>query len=535
MPGAALMLVLTGALWPAANAVAARGPALAVDTRADRRAISPDIYGLTFADPALAAELSLPLNRWGGNLVERYNWRLGAVNTASDYYYENIGDCFYFETGCAGGNTPYYRTFVASNLARGTQALMQLPMMGYVAKDAPTQHPFTCSFPRSRFPDQQSFDPFDPVCGNGISSSGVLLSAARARANLAVGPGFAADWVRDLKARYGAAAAGGVKFYELGNEPALWNETHRDAHPHPVTYDELFAKSRDLALAVKQADPGAQILAFSEWGWPNYFCSAADNSRENGCFPNSPDRAAHGGIPLADWLLQQFRDHQQRSGQRLIDYFDLHYYRQGGRSADVTRSLWDPGFTDPSYIDDTIALLPRMRELVANNYPGTRIALTEYNLSVPGNPTLNAIIQADVLGIFAREGLDLAARFRTQDDGTGNALDGIDDAYRLYRNYDGAGSGFGDTYVRSTSADQRKLSIYSALRSTDGRLTIVVINKTARALSSRLTLTGGIPAGKAQVWRWTGDGIQSQARQTLNRRPIEYPPLSMTLYVVRIR
>lgn len=298
---------------------ATSGPALTVDTRADRHAISPDIYGMSFADPAIADELALPVNRWGGNAIERYNWRLGAVNTAQDYFFENIADCFYFQTDCSKGNTPRYRAFVERNLASGTKPLVQLPLMGFVARNAPTAHPFTCSFPASQFPDQQSFDPFDPDCGDGIDGDGVALTASPTTSGIAVRSSFAAAWVRDLKMRFGAASSGGVALYQLGNEPGLWNQTHRDVHPNPVTYDELFTRSRDLALAVKQSEPGAQVLAFSEWGWPNYFCSAADTI-DRACSPSSPDRAAHGGIPLAVWLLQQFRDYEQISGRRLMDY-----------------------------------------------------------------------------------------------------------------------------------------------------------------------------------------------------------------------
>ena len=98
--------------------------------------------------------------------------------------------------------------------------------------------------------------------------------------------------------KFGDAQHGGVSIYELGNEPDLWDSTHHDFHPQPTTYDELWTKSRDLAVAVKDADPGAATLGPAEWGWPNYFCSAADHV-DQGCFATSPDRAAHGGTELS--------------------------------------------------------------------------------------------------------------------------------------------------------------------------------------------------------------------------------------------
>ena len=49
----------------------------------------------------------------------------------------------------------------------------------------------------------------------------------------------------------------------------------------------------------------------------------------------------------------------------------------------------------------------------------------------------------------------------------------------MFRNFDGVGGGFGENYVKSTSGDQAKLSVYGAQRGANGALTVAVINKTA--------------------------------------------------------
>jgi len=280
----------------------------------------------------------------------------------------------------------------------------------------------------------------------------------------------------------------------------MTNRRVADMHPAPETYDELWQKTRDYGAAVRAADPSAKILGFSEWGWPNYFCSAADHI-DSGCFASSPDRKKHGGTPLVEWLLRKLRSYQQAHGARLVDYLDLHYYAQGGDNTDVTRSLWDPTYTDPSWIDSKIQLLPRMKQWVARDYPGTKTSLSEYNLSV-ADATTNALIEADTLGIFAREGLDLATFWPMPNDGSL-----LDDAFRMYRDYNGHGAKFGNTWVRSTSANQAKVAVYGARRSSDGAYTILVINKTDTELESKLSLSGISPSGKAQVWRWTGGSI----------------------------
>jgi hypothetical protein len=40
---------------------------------------------MIFADVALADELQLPLNRWGGNHTSRFNWQVSVTNQGSDW------------------------------------------------------------------------------------------------------------------------------------------------------------------------------------------------------------------------------------------------------------------------------------------------------------------------------------------------------------------------------------------------------------------------------------------------------------------
>src|SRR4051812_35090025 len=139
------------ALLLPATAQAVAGPALSLDASADRRPISPDIYGLNYADHTLAQQIGLPVERWGGNTTDTYNFKLGSYNTGNDYYYENIPDCWDAAFGyCNGGDgptPPAYIALIDHDRAIGAKTLLTLPLMGYVAKDAKLDHPFTCSFP----------------------------------------------------------------------------------------------------------------------------------------------------------------------------------------------------------------------------------------------------------------------------------------------------------------------------------------------------------------------------------------------------
>src|SRR5207247_2180398 len=193
-----------------------------------------------------------------------------------------------------------------------------------------------------------------------------------------------------------------------------------------------------------------------------------------------PDRANHGGQDYLPWLLGQLK----ADGRHLLDVFTVHYYPQSGEfSNDVsastqllrnqsTRSLWDPSYVDQSWINDKVMLIPRLRNWVNTYYDaGTPIGITEYNWGAEAYIN-GATTQADILGIFGREGLDLAARWTTPDPSTPTYK-----AIKIYRNYDGAKSTFGETSVLTTVANPDNLSAFSAIRSSDGALTVMVINK----------------------------------------------------------
>ena len=139
-----------------------------------------------------------------------------------------------------------------------------------------------------------------------------------------------------------------------------------------------------------------------------------------------------------------------------------------------------------------------MKGWVATYYPGTKIGITEYNWGAEGHIN-GATAQADILGIFGREGLDLATRWTTP--ATGSPAY---NAMKMYRNYDGNKSTFGDTSVSASGPNPDNVSTFAAIRSTDGALTIMVINKQlATPISPTINLANFLPGASAQVWQLT--------------------------------
>jgi hypothetical protein len=110
-------------------------------------------------------------------------------------------------------------------------------------------------------------------------------------------------------------------------------------------------------------------------------------------------------------------------------------------------------------------------------------------------------------------------------------------AFRMYRNYNGQGSAFGETSLQAASADQDKLAIYAAVRTIDGALTLMVINKTALPLSSALSLAHFSPGANAQVYRYSSDNLNAIVRAadqpvTAGGFSVSFPANSITLFIV---
>jgi hypothetical protein len=138
-----------------------------------------------------------------------------------------------------------------------------------------------------------------------------------------------------------------------------------------------------------------------------------------------------------------------------------------------------------------------------------------------------ATAQADLLGIFGREGLDLAARWTTP--ATGSP---VYNAIKLYRNYDGAKSAFGDVSVRADAPQPDEIAAFAAVRTRDNALTVVLINKQLDAEAAvQLALANFVPRGKAQRWQLVNGAIARAADVTATDA-LTLPRQSVTLLVV---
>ncbi len=441
--------------------------------------ISPYIYG-TNRNAWSKQDGDLTIGRQGGNRMTAYNWETNASNAGNDYKHQN--DSF-----LGGGETPgeVPRLAVEAAQEAGKAFIVTIPMAGYVSADKKGDGDVnqTPNYLATRF------DVSLPKKGSAFAYPPDLSDHKV----------YQDEFVSWLEGKYPNRKS--PIWYSLDNEPDIWASTHVRIHPKPLTYAEIIQRTHDYASAIKAVAPGTMIFGPASYGWNGYTT-----------LQNAPDG---GGRDFLEFYLAEMQKQEKAGGKRLLDVLDLHWYPEahgGGKRItesdaapavaearmQATRSLWDPGYRESSWINDSlggpIRLIPRMKEKIAKFYPGTKLAFTEYNYG-GGSDISGAIAQADALGIFGREGVFVANLWPLTGDYKFTSA-----AFDAYRNFDGKGATFGDESVPVTSKDPSKVTAYaSTVSGKPGRMVFVLVNQDLRQRTCKLQVPASRHDLKAYV------------------------------------
>jgi hypothetical protein len=476
------------------------------------------------------------LNRNGGNNTTRYNWQVNADNRGNDWYYQSIADA----SATAGERGD---SVMSGARATGARAMLTIPTIPWVAKVGPGRSKLA-SFSIAKYGAQTGNDwQWFPDAGNGVRTNAQFVTGNDPNdASVPSNASFQRGWVQHLVGRWGTNATGGLRYYILDNEPSIWHATHRDVHPAGATMDEVRDRMIEYGTMIKSVDATALVVGPEEWGWSGYLFSGFD--QQYGSIHGwgfLPDRSNHGGADYLPWLLDELRRNHTATGLRTLDIFTVHYYPQSNEFSDdvstatqlrrnrSTRSLWDPTYVDESWINDRVQLIPRLRNWVNTYYAGTGIGITEYNWGAE-NHINGATAQADIYGIFGREGLDMGARWATPASSTPTYK-----AMKMYRNYDGNRSTFGDTSVAATVPNPDAIAAFAAQRSVDGALTVMVISKHLTGSTPVTINLANVAHRGTTVWQLTAaNAINRLADVSFggNSLSATLPAQSITLFVV---
>ncbi|MBN1891351.1 MAG: hypothetical protein JW780_01100 [Clostridiales bacterium] len=435
-----------------------------IDTTKPNGEISPYIYGCNYFDEETFSASRYTIGRIGGNRWTAYNWENNASNAGSDWYFHN-------DAYLSGSEEPAAAVIdrVLNIFERGATALVTVPIQGYVAKDK---------------------DGTDVLETQDYLDERFLINRAFKDGALKLNPNqsdryvFQDEFVYVVEKALSPESRGESEiFYCLDNEPALWASTHSPIQTEPITYKELADKNIEFARAIKSVAPQATVFGFVGYGYSAFVdLQGASDSDRYGEF--------------VDYYLSRLSEAEKKYKDRLVDVLDIHWYpeaqdkdghritaeswEQGIAEArmQAPRSLWDPAYTENSWITRSIgrpiALIPWIRDKIDREYPGTKLAISEYYFG--GSKHISgAIAQADFLGIVGREGVFEATLWPMSDMKDSYTAAAFD----MYLDYDGRGAHFGDISVPATTSNIEETSVYAALDSSDpDRLVIMAINKT---------------------------------------------------------
>ena len=487
-----------------------------IESSKDNLAISPFIYGINFHDFS-GRPANIPLTREGGNRWSAYNWENNASNAGTDWLNQNDGYL-------SDSDTPGVAVTDAIDaaFAHNAAALITIPMIGHVAADKSPDGDVnqTPNYLSTRF-----------KLGKAAKGSAFTLTPSTSDDSV-----YQDEFVNFLDTKYPAARTSASKtiLYSLDNEPDLWSLTHVRIHPSPATYAEMVSKTTEYAAAIKAVIPEAIVLGPVNYGWMGMV--------------NLQDAPDANGRDFLDYFLQQMAAAQTSHGKRLLDVLDVHWYPEaqgnGTRITDANdgtaaaarlaapRSLWDSTYTETSWITDCcsggpINLLPRLKGKIADNYPGTKLSVSEYFYG-GGMHISGAIAQADVLGIFGREGVFAATLWPMT-----NTFDFTKGGFEIYRNFDGANGSFGDTSVKVSNSDTAQTSVYASVdQNNANRMVVVLINRTASARTGGLQIWHSARFNTARIYQLTAANSAPQAAGTIQLNQTNALQYTMPAYSV---
>lgn len=452
---AAFVMLATTCATPVNAASDAYDMNISIDLGAETKAISPYIYGINqYGNQKNYDQVTANAVRQGGNRMTAYNWETNASNAGSDWKYSS-------DNNLSNSNDPADCAQVLSKEAQTygiDYKLTTLQLAGYVAADQNGTVSEAEAAPSARW--------------NAVKLT--KGSAFDATPNLDDGVVYMDEYVNYLINKLGdSTTATGIQGYSLDNEPTLWKSTHSRIHPQNVTIEELTTKSVEMATAVKKLDPHAEIFGPALYGYTAFdHLDDSDASTEWEALKSENSYNWY-----LDCYLDQMKQASDAQGVRLLDVLDIHYYSESARVGvedrlQSVRTLYEKGFAENSWIGQwcqhNVPILPTIQASIDRYYPGTKLAISEYNFG--GEDLSGTIAHAEALGCYADQGVYLATLWG------GNPYQFS--AINLYTNYDGKGSHFGDMLVPTTTDDVSLASAYSAIHGSDqGLVTAMITNK----------------------------------------------------------
>ncbi|MCF3650688.1 glycoside hydrolase family 44 protein [Synoicihabitans lomoniglobus] len=323
-------------------------------------------------------------------------------------------------------------------------------------------------------------------------------------------------------------------YWSMDNEPEIWEGTHDDVMPTQLSAEAFMQRYFAYAKAARARLPEIKLagpVAANEWQWYNW-----------------PDPIDADGrtCPWLEYFIKRVGEEQARTGIRLLDVLDIHYYPGTTAPADIVqlhRTFFDESYVSPDangvrtvhggwdtsinreYIFGRCAAW--LDQYLGPDH-GVTFGLTEIDIPVT-DAALASVWYASTLGEFMRHGVEIFTPWSWQP--------GMWEVLHLFSRYNG------DVAVRALSSDEESVSAYATTDNATGDLTIVLVNRalseahTTQVALAHATIANGVyPARQlanlpaTETFESTASNAQiiGSAAVNANAFNLTLPPLSVT-------
>jgi hypothetical protein len=275
-----------------------------------------------------------------------------------------------------------------------------------------------------------------------------------------------------------------VLYWNMDNEPEIWSNTHDDVmpvQPDAETFMQLYfavaKKARALFPGIRLTGP----VSANEWTWYNW-----NNTTVTGSDGKQ--------YPWLEYFIKRIAEEEQRTGIRLLDVIDLHFYPSSSSASDVVqyhRVFFDStyhfpeangvravngGWDNSIQTEDIFGRCRNWLDQYLGPGNGVGFGVSETGTQLHNDPNALAVWYASTMGEFMNHGVEYFSPWYWDP--------GMWETLHLFSRYNKNNS------VQAVSSDEPDVSAYATIDNANDSLTVALVN---RSLTESRTVTLNFP------------------------------------------
>lgn len=471
-------------------ALSAQNVQVTVDILHNRKAVSPYIYGrntIFGQNNSLSDDPAKPVSAgtWqqyrdagvnffrenGGNNLTKYNWRR-KLSSHSEWYNNVYPSDWDYAAQSLYQNIP------------SAQSMWGFQLTG-MAASTKTQNFDDWAFNGSQLWSGTAQN----LAGGGIvNPAGGILALVNGDTSLYLGP-WTADSTTDILTHWFGNGGLGldptkVRYWNMDNEPEIWSNTHDDVMPVQPSAETFMQLYFAVAKKARALFPGIRLtgpVSANEWLWYNW---------NNTTVTGSDGRQ----YPWLEYFIKRVAEEQQRTGIRLLDVIDLHFYPSSSAASDVVqyhRVFFDStyhfpeangvravngGWDNSIQTEDIFGRCQTWLDHYMGPDNGVGFGVSETGTQLHNDPNALAVWYASTMGEFMNHGVEYFAPWFWDP--------GMWETLHLFSRYNKTNS------VQAVSSDEQDVSAYATIDNANDSVTVALVN---RSLTESRTVTLNFP------------------------------------------